>query len=211
VLYLVARRERSRPDPTLSELLSAAATATLALLSDERARGEWEAQITQWERVSFRKVSLKARASRWEQITMLPGATATVGAAEVYAVVPMLRSQRPAPLIKAQAMDDALDDGDLASPEIAVAPTRTLWLSPPAAMTSGKAMAQVGHCAQMLRQRLPGAAQSAWAQAGFGVSVRRASTGRWERLLVRDDTLTVRDAGLTEIAPGTFTVAATIR
>jgi len=209
VLYLIARREKMTAAPSLDDLLAAAATATVSLLSDPRASGEWAEAIDQWQSISFRKVALKARASRWEQISELPGVTAAVGAAEVRAVVPVLRSERAAVLGKAQAMLDELEDAALDDRPISSA-VRVLWLSPHAQMTSGKAMAQVGHCAQMLNTRLPETSRAAWAAAGFPVSVRRTGASDWSHLLERNDIIAVRDAGLTEVDPGTYTVAALV-
>jgi peptidyl-tRNA hydrolase len=80
--------------------------------------------------------------------------------------------------------------------------------------TTGKAMAQAGHaaleCAQELGPSAP-AAFAAWRAAGCPGEVRTAPDGDWSR--VRAHALdgagvVVSDAGLTQVAPGTETVAA---
>jgi peptidyl-tRNA hydrolase len=80
--------------------------------------------------------------------------------------------------------------------------------------TTGKAMAQAGHaaleCAQELGASAPGAF-AAWRAAGCPGEVRTAADGDWSR--VRAHALggagvVVSDAGLTQVAPGTETVAA---
>jgi peptidyl-tRNA hydrolase len=96
-----------------------------------------------------------------------------------------------------------------------------LWLAPQPVMTAGKVAAQVGH-ATMLLAALLGAQDRAdalarWAADGYRCAVRTASDRQWARLsdvrspgrAWRDDgLLVVRDAGFTEVAPGTVTVAA---
>jgi peptidyl-tRNA hydrolase len=80
--------------------------------------------------------------------------------------------------------------------------------------TTGKAMAQAGHAALECVHELGGSAPgafAAWREAGCPGEVRTAADGDWER--VRAHALdgagvVVSDAGLTQVAPGTETVAA---
>jgi peptidyl-tRNA hydrolase len=74
-------------------------------------------------------------------------------------------------------------------------------------MSAGKAMAQAGHGAQLAWWELSEEERAAWRDAGFPLSVRTAPPGRWAELTAGGLPL-VRDAGFTEIAPGSCTVVA---
>ncbi len=99
-----------------------------------------------------------------------------------------------------------------------------LWLPPQPAMTVGKAAAQVGHATMLLAALLAADGRLAeldcWAAAGYRCAVRTAGPPQWSRLAAGEQPqrawrergiLAVRDAGFTEVAPGTITVAAQYR
>jgi peptidyl-tRNA hydrolase len=86
-------------------------------------------------------------------------------------------------------------------------------------MSTGKAAAQVGHASMLLAALLAADGHAAtldrWAADGYRCAVRTASVQQWTDLAVgnRPDQawrergiLAVRDAGFTEVAPGTVTV-----
>ncbi|MGW2995221.1 aminoacyl-tRNA hydrolase, partial [Streptomyces sp. NPDC001193] len=82
-----------------------------------------------------------------------------------------------------------------------------LWLNPELEMSAGKAMAQAGHAAQLAWWELTGAERTAWQDSGFRLAVRTAPRERWAELSASGLPV-VRDAGFTEIAPGSATVVA---
>ena len=82
-----------------------------------------------------------------------------------------------------------------------------LWLNPDLEMSAGKAMAQAGHGAQLAWWALPDEERTAWRDTGFALAVRTAPRSRWRELIASGLPL-VRDAGFTEIAPGSCTVVA---
>ncbi|MEU6706888.1 peptidyl-tRNA hydrolase [Streptomyces wuyuanensis] len=89
-----------------------------------------------------------------------------------------------------------------------VGPGRALiWLNPELRMSTGKEMAQVGHGAQLLWWDMDEDERASWREAGFPLAVRTAAAGRWAELAA-SGLPTVRDAGFTEIAPGSVTVVA---
>jgi peptidyl-tRNA hydrolase len=82
-----------------------------------------------------------------------------------------------------------------------------LWLNPDLGMSAGKAMAQAGHAAQLAWWELSDEERTAWRDAGFPLAVRTADPALWSELTGIGLPL-VRDAGFTEIAPGSCTVVA---
>jgi peptidyl-tRNA hydrolase len=83
--------------------------------------------------------------------------------------------------------------------------TPVLWVNPELEMTAGKAMAQVGHAAQLAWWRLEPADRSEWKELDFDLAVRTAPPATWAELLVSGLPV-VRDGGFTEVAPGSCTV-----
>ncbi|WP_258177354.1 peptidyl-tRNA hydrolase [Streptomyces solincola] len=206
VLPLVVRLERDAP-PARTDALEAAARAVLVILSDDRSLGdgEWAEAMGAWQDARIRKVVRRARGAEWRRAAALPGLTVTAGTAEVRVFPPVPLDGWPGELAKLQVSGTELaEQGDLppAGPEQAV-----LWLSPDLEMSTGKEMAQVGHGAQLLWYALPEAARKAWREAGFPLAVRTAPPARWSALTASGLPL-VRDAGFTEIAPGSCTVVA---
>jgi len=82
-----------------------------------------------------------------------------------------------------------------------------LWVNPGLPMTAGKAMAQVGHAAQLAWMRLGATDRSAWRDRDFNLAVRPAPAERWPDL-VASGLPVVQDGGFTEVAPGSCTVVA---
>lgn len=220
VLPLVVRIERALP-PARTDALETAARAVLTLLSDSRTTdgdggdsdggdsgggGEWHKRVRLWEERGIRKVVRRARGAEWSRAEALPGVTVTGRAAEVRAFPPVPLDGWPRDLARLQVSGTDLADPEPPPPPAAGTPV--LWLSPELRMSAGKAMAQAGHAAQYAWWELPAAARTAWREEGFPLAVRTAdSSARWARL-TRSGLPVVRDAGFTEIAPGSCTVVA---
>jgi peptidyl-tRNA hydrolase len=68
-------------------------------------------------------------------------------------------------------------------------------------------MAQVGHGAQLLWWAMTDEQRETWREAGFPLAVRTAHPVCWAELTLSGLPV-VRDAGFTEIAPGSCTVVA---
>ncbi|MEN2422615.1 aminoacyl-tRNA hydrolase [Streptomyces rimosus] len=206
VLPLVVRIERDAP-PARTDALEAAARAVLVLLADERAtgEGEWAAAVRDWQDARIRKVVRRARGAEWRRAEALPGITVRGTDAEVRVFPPVPLDGWPKDLARLQVSGTHLDD-----PQEPGAPDPggvVLWLNPELDMSAGKAMAQAGHGAQLAWWELTPAERTSWREAGFPLSVRSAAPHQWERL-IRDGLPMVRDAGFTEIAPGSCTVVA---
>ncbi|GAA2729464.1 aminoacyl-tRNA hydrolase [Streptomyces nogalater] len=206
VLPLVVRIERSAP-PARTDALQTAARAVLVLLGDERAHGdgEWAEAVRNWEDARIRKVVRRARGAEWRRAEALPGITLTGKSAEVRVFPPIPLDGWPKDLAKLQVSGTELDDPE---PPVAADPAQpVLWLNPDLEMSAGKAMAQAGHGAQLAWWALSDAERAVWRDAGFPLAVRTADPADWARLTTAGLPL-VRDAGFTEIAPGSCTVVA---
>ncbi|ANH94054.1 peptidyl-tRNA hydrolase [Streptomyces sp. SAT1] len=206
VLPLVVRIERAAP-PARTDALETAARAVLVLLSDERALGDgaWAQAVRDWQDARIRKVVRRARGAEWRRAEALDGVTVTGAAAEVRVFPPVPLDGWPKDLVKLQVSGTDLDDPE---PPARPAPgTPVLWFNPGLEMSAGKAMAQAGHGAQLAWWELTDERRAAWRDAGFPLAVRTADPGRW-RELVDSGLPLVRDAGFTEIAPGSCTVVA---
>ncbi|MGI5446070.1 peptidyl-tRNA hydrolase [Streptomyces sp. CA-243310] len=219
VLPLVVRIEKAAP-PARTAALETAARAVLVLLTDERAHGEgeWAEAVRDWQDARIRKVVRRARGAEWRKAGTLPGVTVRGEAAprtsapaspeveaeaEVRVFPPVPLDGWPKELAKLQVSGTDLDDPEPVPPAAPGVPV--LWLNPDLDMSAGKAMAQTGHAAQLAWWELEPAERAAWRDSGFRLAVRTAPRERWAELS-GSGLPVVRDAGFTEIAPGSCTV-----
>ncbi|WP_431781536.1 peptidyl-tRNA hydrolase [Streptomyces chumphonensis] len=205
VLPLVVRIEKAEP-PARTDALETAALAVLAMLGDERSTGDgaWAEPVRAWQDGRIRKVVRRARGAEWRRAGALPGVTITGHRAEVRVYPPVPLDGWPKELAKLQVSGTDLDDPEPLPP----APddgTPVLWLNPALKMSAGKAMAQAGHGAHLAWLRLSPADRATWHAAGFPLAVRTAAPDAWPTLATAGLPV-VRDAGFTEIAPGSPTV-----
>ncbi|WP_024799456.1 peptidyl-tRNA hydrolase [Nocardia sp. BMG51109] len=219
--------------PPRSALLEAAATAAVALCLDPRVGpgGEWEQRYLAWKRSRIRKVARRARGAQWLAAGEVEGVTVDVGAAQARALVPgpvgdvdpRIRKLQirmppasgpaaernhagPASGSIGHGTDLEADEPGPTDPELPV-----LWVNSELGMTVGKAAAQVGHASMLLAGALSVQRAYAWSRRGLRCSVREAGPRQWPALCerVRQGSATaVRDAGFTEVAPGSITVIA---
>ncbi|KUN69082.1 peptidyl-tRNA hydrolase [Streptomyces canus] len=206
VLPLVVRIEKTAP-PARTDALETAARAVLVMLGDERSigDGEWAEVMRDWQDARIRKVVRRARGAEWRRAEGLPGITVTGKSAEVRVFPPVPLDGWPKDLARLQVSGTDLDDPE--PPVAADVTAPVLWLNPDLGMSAGKAMAQAGHGAQLAWWELSDEERAAWRDAGFPLAVRAADPARWGELTTSGLPL-VRDAGFTEIAPGSCTVVA---
>ncbi|MFF0090151.1 peptidyl-tRNA hydrolase [Streptomyces canus] len=206
VLPLVVRIEKTAP-PARTDALETAARAVLVMLGDERSvgDGEWAEVMRDWQDARIRKVVRRARGAEWRRAEGLPGITVTGKSAEVRVFPPVPLDGWPKDLARLQVSGTDLDDPE--PPVAADVTAPVLWLNPDLDMSAGKAMAQAGHGAQLAWWELSDEERVAWRDAGFPLAVRAADPARWGELITSGLPL-VRDAGFTEIAPGSCTVVA---
>ncbi|MGC4932944.1 aminoacyl-tRNA hydrolase [Gordonia sp. DT30] len=211
-MQMVLRLEKADP-PARGEVLEAAARAVALLCLDDRAGGDgpWASPMDAWCDARIRKIARRARGAHWVAAQEVWGVTATAGGAQARALVPG----------RVGAVDKRISRLQIGGTEIAgdlpVAPARAgicLWVNPALEMTVGKLAAQVGHGAMLAVTLLDEASARTWRDTGCPLSVCAADDPVWARLLDDDGAgraVAVRDAGFTEIAPGSVTVIAEIR
>lgn len=214
---LILRVERDAAAPR-SALLEAAASAAVALCRDERSQpgGPWHDTVRPWVAGRIRKVVRRARGAHWAAVAGLPGITVGHRGAQVRALLPWLVTDTPRIVTRLQVSGTDVPPDDPGPPPDGVP---VLWLTPHVMMTMGKAAAQVGHATMLLAALLAADGQAAaldrWASASYRCAVRAASPQQWADLAAGESpqrawrergVLAVRDAGFTEVAPGTVTV-----
>ena len=220
-MQLVLRMERSDP-PSWHRALAAAATAAAALCVDPRSEpdGPWHRAMCEYCRGHIRKVTRRARGAHWAAAQELPGITVDLGGTRVRALVPGRVTELDPRISRLQVGGTDVEPDDPV-PAVAGGPVLTVRLAAGADMTLGKAMAQAGHAGMIAAALLAGDDQPAlrrWSAAGCPAVAGRADPVEWARLSaeLRDEIgawrgsrlLAVRDAGFTEVEPGTVTVIA---
>jgi peptidyl-tRNA hydrolase len=219
VMPLILRMERGAL-PARTALLEAAASAAVALCLDERSLpgGSWHPEVALWVAGRIRKITRRARGAHWGVVADLPGITIEHHGAEVRALLPHLVVDTPRTVTRLQVGGTDVPPDDPGPPPDGLP---VLWLPPEPAMTVGKAAAQVGHATMLLASVLAVEGRAAqldyWAADGYRCAVRTASPKHWAALAAGElpdrawrerRVLAVQDAGFTEVAPGTITVAA---
>ncbi|MEV6275589.1 peptidyl-tRNA hydrolase [Nocardia sp. NPDC051832] len=208
-MQMVLHLPKADPPPR-SVLLAAAATAVVALCMDRRVgpEGPWQERYLAWKRSRIRKVARRARGAQWLAANEVDGVTVEVGGAQARAFVPSAVGEVDPRIKRLQigGTDLEHDEPGPADPDLPV-----LWVNSELAMTLGKAAAQVGHASMLLAGALPEEFVRRWADGEFHCTVREAGAEQWRELSARvaaGTAVAVRDAGFTEVAPGSLTVIA---
>ena len=197
-----------RPPAPRTPVLEAAADAALAVCLDPRAEpgGEWHDAVATWVAGRIRKIARRARGAHWAAVQELPGVTCVVdspdGPAEARALLPGPVDDVPKVVSRLQIGGTELPADEPGPPPPGVP---VIWVNADLEMTVGKAAAQVGHASMLYA-----AAQGLTAVPSF--AVREARAERWAQLcdgVKGGEGVAVRDAGFTEVAPGTITCIAT--
>ena len=204
VLPFVVRIERATP-PTRTDALEAAARGVLLMITQPQP--EWADAVAAWDAQRIRKVVRRARGAEWRRALTIDGLDVQHRTAELRVYPPIEVDAWPAELARLQVGGTNLDDP---SAPAAVPPgTPLVLLSPHAEMTTGKAMAQAAHAAQLGWRTLGRRERRRWIDADFRLAVRDASPEQWQAA-VSGGAAVVHDGGFTEVEPGTATALFTV-
>jgi peptidyl-tRNA hydrolase len=192
-----------RPPAARTPVLEAAAAAALAVCLDPRSQpgGEWNETVSVWVTTQIRKIARRARGAHWAAVQDLPGVTSEVDGAEARALLPGPVDDVPRVVSRLQIGGTELEP-DEPGPIPPGAPV--IWVNAELNLSVGKAAAQVGHASMLYA-----AAHGLTDVPAF--AVRDAGGERWAQLCAavqRSEAVAVRDAGFTEVAPGTITCIA---
>lgn len=201
--------------PARSAVLEAAAMATVALCLDPRVGtgpdgepGPWQHAFLAWNDARIRKVARRARGSHWAAVADVDGVTVEHAGACARALVPGPVGELDPRISRLQIGGTDLPHDDPAEPSPGIP---VFWIRKSLGMTVGKAAAQVGHAAMLYVGSIDVDAARTWSDSGFPCAVREADDEQWQVLLGlvdRGSAVAVRDAGYTEVEPGSVTVVA---
>ncbi len=145
--------------PARSDLLAAAASATVALCLDERVGpdddgepGPWQDAFREWADARIRKVARRARGAQWLAAQDVDGVTVDVAGAQARALVPGPVGALDPRIRKLQIGGTDLEHDE---PGPVPAGVPTLWVNASLGMSVGKAAAQVGHASMILAGAMP--------------------------------------------------------
>ncbi len=210
-LQLVLRLERT-PAPSWHSALALAASACALVCLDPA----WAPEVEAYCRGHIRKVTRRARGAQWEATADLPSVLVIDGPTEVRAVVPGLVTDLDKRIAKLQVGGT---DVPLDAPTPPPPGALRVYVNDEPPLTVGKLMAQTGHAgmlaAALLAHDDQGRLQQ-WYDAGCPAHASRVPAAdfsarchalsdpqaAWEN----HGLVAVRDAGFTEVAPGTITV-----
>jgi peptidyl-tRNA hydrolase len=204
VLPFVVRIERDAP-PTRTDALEAAARGVLLMLT--RPAPEWAEAVAAWDAERIRKVVRRARGAEWRRALTVDGLDVPYRSAEVRVYPPIPVDAWPPELSRLQVGGTNLTDPE--SPPPVEPGTPLVLLTPHAEMSTGKAMAQAAHAAQLGWRTLGRRDRARWTEADFRLAVRDASPARWQAA-VDAGAAVVHDGGFTEVEPGTATALFTV-
>ena len=200
-LPIVVRAEKGA-EPTAIAVAEATATAVVRLLADPRSSdGEWTPPVQRWLDGRIRKVARRARGARWVTVSALPGVTVEHDGAQVRALLPTPTDAVPPEVAKLQVAGLELAPGKAAPPKPGELP---IALTPHVVMSPLKAAVQAAHAAQLAYSTMSDDELPSWRDTGFQVRVNYPDAATWARR-ASSARVVVRDAGFTEIPPGTRT------
>lgn len=179
----------------------AVATGIASLLSEETYDSDpaWADTLEPWLDGQFRKVVRRARGAQWDALTALPHLTVGIGDTQVRFIAPHPVEEVPQ-LVKRLQVSGLVLDGDRIQEPIKQLDNCYLHLAvADLGMSDGKTLAQIGHGVQLAIQH--GLPTEPWYEYGAPIVLREWGTQP-------RNAVAVVDAGLTEIAPGSHTVAA---
>jgi peptidyl-tRNA hydrolase len=203
-MYYVVRNDRPL---SFAQAMALGGAGAVACADRFRCSERWAANFAAWQARAHPKIALRADAKRFEEVAELDGALiATPAGPTMLCLPPRRKSEREPLLIELAPFTDAKRPAQAPAPAIGAL---IYVIRPDVLKSMGKAMAQAGHAALSVVDSLGathGAELRQWRAQGMAGDVRLADEQTWERLKAEIDCVVVKDAGFTQVAPGTETV-----
>ena len=168
--------------------------AVSQLMAKVLEKNEWEENIKLWLKGCIRKVVRKARGVNWDNLYSLPHVSFQENNVEVLAFEPHLLDELNPLLKKLQVQGIDLTHS---IPELSLTHGLNISLNPEVVMSTGKAMAQIGHAAQLAYMYSSPEVLNKWENS------RVVNFVHWD--CMPENSTFIEDAGFTEIVAGTLT------
>lgn len=193
VMSLILRAEKDH-EMFEEEILETTALGVATFFDDPRSLGDWKNAIDSWLSSNIRKVARTARGAKWDRVQDLPGINIVHKGVHMRVLVPVPVSNIPKEVHRLQVAGLNYDARGQFSDDAGL----HVAFNKNVNMTTGKKMAQMGHLVQYaLMGGISLTEMHMWKAMGFPVSFMP-----WGSIPAD---LVVKDAGYTEVAPGTIT------
>jgi peptidyl-tRNA hydrolase len=206
-MHLIVRKDR---EASAEELIAAAMRATLDCVEKYEEDPDHAEAFAAWFALSFRKVTLRAKEGEWKRLLEEQAGVADRDEL-VFVMPPMQKSAREPFLKKLQVYN--VEIPPLPGADKLPAAAMRLLLNGDAGMSLGKAIAQASHAVLILFRHLHDShllplkeELGVWEEGERKICVGLEKGERFREIDNLPYVARVRDAGLTEVVPGTHTV-----
>ncbi len=209
-LPVVLRLEKNVDPPTHEQALLAAIRLITEIFDNEKSVSDpiWSTNLRLWLEGRIRKVVRRARGSAWEKLRNTNEIYINYNGVEILSLPPHPVTETPDVLRNLQVSGLDLLRMDQANHyDLTQKPNLFVTVNDKVAMSTGKAMAQVGHAAQLAIMSNNAQSLIDWKNANFPVSLIETNwlNHTTSGLFVGKNFISIQDAGFTEIEPGTVT------
>ena len=191
--------------PSRNDILVAAARAVVAACLKEDGDETYYDALKNWYAHRIRKVARRARNSGWDNVQKLAGVTEDHNGAQARAFQPSAVGAVDPLIRKLQISGTDLPHHDCEAPDPNIP---VIYVDRSLNMSAGKTAAQVGHGSMLLAGSMSLERARQWRDQGYPLSVREIPRNEFAGFVDAPGAVTIRDAGYTEIAPGSVTVVA---
>lgn len=187
-------------DFTALQLSSALAKAVLHYLDEHDSDA-----VARWMEGRFRKLLRRAKNSAWAKVQVEEGQSYSFDGVNIFIATPAPVDAVPVSIKKAQVSGFTVKDAEGPAFDLDTSGSyANVYLNGALSMTAPKAAVAAAHAAQIMAGTLADQDYARWKEAGFPLSVFEISEiiddfSDSQRIAV------VRDAGLTEVLPGSIT------
>lgn len=193
--------------PTPLELAHAVSHAVLAYLETATVDPVRGAAVKRWMDGRIRKILRRAKNNRWEVLAAEDGVTTTTGNTTVRVFTPCSMDEIPKNISRCQVSGLKTADEVISSvsdwEDRADKTPLMIYQNRSLNMSAAKAAVAAAHVAHLTSDRMDDEDYEKWRKSGFPLMV--SSLGVIEEFAANAATVAIRDAGLTEVVPGSVT------